>query len=181
MVRHHDQDVRETDGAMHWNVMLPALNGRFRNQMEKEFTDEDWLHCLYLGSIKTRFEICQDENWELRYIRAIQGHAGGMSISPRLMNYVMIPLRWKQIIYHVGRARDQYSIAEAGLVAGGKERKEGRHTIFFTLLDTFNSDTDEAEVITDIKKPMKVHYQITGDLNKMQCTGSTCPQHRMLV
>ena len=158
-VRHHDQDERETDGAMHWNVILPVLKGRFRNQMEKEFTDEDWLHCFYLGSIKTRFEICKDDNGELRYIRAIQGHSGGVIISPRLMNYVMIPYRWKQFIYHVGRARDQYSIAEAGLVAGGKERKEGRQTIFFTPLDPFNSDAGEAELITDIKKPRKVQYQ----------------------
>ena len=29
----------------------------------------------------------------------------------------------------VGRARDQYSVAEAGLVARGKERKEGVHTL----------------------------------------------------
>ena len=59
------------------------------------------------------------------------------------MNDVMIPYRWKQFIDHVGRARDQYSIAEAGLVAGGKERKEGRQTIFVPL-DPFNSDADEA-------------------------------------
>ena len=75
------------------------------------------------------------------------------------MNYVLIPYRWKRVIYSVGRARDQYSIAEAGLLAGGKERKEGRQTIFFTPLDPFNSDADEAELITDIKKPRKVHYQ----------------------
>ena len=60
-------------------------------------------------------------------------------------------------MYHVGRARDQYSIAEVGLVAGGKQ---GRQTIFFTPLDPFNSDADEAESVTDIKKPRKVHYQI---------------------
>ena len=72
----------------------------------------------------------------------------------------MIPYTWKQFIYHVGRARDRYSIAEAGLVAGGKERKAGRQTIFFTPLDPFNSDASEAELITDIKKPRKVHYQI---------------------
>ena len=75
------------------------------------------------------------------------------------MNYVMIPYRWKQFIYHVGRARDQYSIAEIGLVAGGKGREEGRQTIFFTPLDPFNSDADEAESNTDFKKPRKVHYQ----------------------
>ena len=80
--------------------------------------------------------------------------------SPRLMNHVMIPYKWKRFIHHVGRARDQYSKAEAGLVAGGKERKEGRQTIFFTPLDPFNSDADEAESITDTTKPRKVQHQI---------------------
>ena len=155
MVRHHDQDERETDGARHWDGVLSVLKGKFRNQMEKEFTDEDWLHCLYLRSIKTRFEICEDENGEIRYIRAIQGHSGGMIISPRLMNYVMIPYEWKRFIYHVGRARDENSSAEIGLVAGATERKEGRQTIFFTPLDPFNSDADEAESITDTTKLRK--------------------------
>ena len=62
MVRHHDQDERETDGARHWDGVLTVLRGKFRNQLEEEFTDEDWLHCFYLGSIKTRPEICEDEN-----------------------------------------------------------------------------------------------------------------------
>ena len=72
----------------------------------------------------------------------------------------MIPYKWKRLIYHVGRARDQYSIAEIGLVAGGKERKEGRQTIFFTAPDPFNSDADEAESITDITPPKQVQYHI---------------------
>ena len=45
-------------------------------------------------------------------------------------------------------------------MAGRKERKEGKQAIFFTPLDPFNSDADEAEPITDIKKPRKVQYQI---------------------
>ena len=60
----------------------------------------------------------------------------------------MIPHKWKRFMYHVGRARDQYSIAEIGLVAGGKERKEGRQTIFFTPLDPFNSDADPKKSTT---------------------------------
>ena len=59
----------------------------------------------------------------------------------------------------MGRARDQYSVAVAGLVAGGKERK-GRQTIFFTPLDPVNSDDSEAELITDLNKERKLHYQI---------------------
>ena len=61
-VRHHDQDEREAGGAMHWDVILPVLKERFQNQLEREFTDEDWLHCLYLGCFTTRFGICKDEN-----------------------------------------------------------------------------------------------------------------------
>ena len=81
------------------------------------------------------------------------------------MNYVMIltegvthtkKVTHKEVThYHVDQARDQYSIAEAGLMAEEKERNEGNQTIFFT-----NSDADEAEAITDIKKPRKVNYQI---------------------
>ena len=83
-----------------------------------------------------------------------------MIISPRVMNYVMIPYIFKRFIHHVGRARDRYSFAEIGLVAGGKERKEGRQTTFFIPLDPFNSDADEAESITDTTNPRKVQYQI---------------------
>ena len=136
-------------------VYSQCWKGNFENQLEEEFTDEDWLHRLYLGSIKTRFESCKDENGKLRYIRAIQGHSGGMIISPKLMNYVMVPSKWKRFTYNVGRARDQYSIAEIWSVAGGKEREEGRQTIFFSPLDPFNSDADEAESNTDITKPRK--------------------------
>ena len=68
---------READGAMHWGVILPVLKERFPIQPKKEFTDEDLPHCLYLGISKTRFEICKDENGELRKIRAIQEHSGG--------------------------------------------------------------------------------------------------------
>ena len=75
------------------------------------------------------------------------------------MKYVQIPNKWKQFIYHMGRARDLFSIAESGLVAGGKESKERRQTIFFTSLDPYQSDASEAETFTDLSKPRKVHYQ----------------------
>ena len=123
----------------------------------------NWVEHLYRGRHKTRFEICFYADDELMYIRAIQGHSGGMVIQPELMNYVLIPClipcTWKQFIYHMGRARDRYSIAEAGLVAGGKGNTEGRQTIFFTLLDPYHSDASEAESSTDFSKPRKVHYQ----------------------
>ena len=55
-------------------------------------------------------------------------------------------------IHHVDQARDQNSIAQAGLVAEEKERKEGQQTIFFT-----NRDAEEVQAI---KKSRKVRCQI---------------------
>ena len=163
--------------ALGWCTL--SIERKIPQSTGEEFTDEDWPHCLYLGRIKTRFEICKDENGELRYIRAIQGQSGGMIISPRLMNYVMIPHEWKRFIYHVGRARDQYSIAENGLVAGGMERKEGRQTIFFTPLPI--QQWCRRSRINDRCYEAKKSIKFIGDLNKMQCTGFICPQHKMLV
>ena len=80
-----------------------------------------------------------------------------MIISPRLMNYVMILYKWKRFVYHVGRARDQYSIAEIGLVAGGKERKEGRQTIFFTSVQ---QRCRWSRICYDTTKPRKVQHPI---------------------
>ena len=82
-----------------------------------------------------------------------------MIISPRRL-LRDDPCKWKPFIHHVVRARDHCSIAEIGLVAGGKERKEGRQTILFTPLDPFNSDADEAESMTDTTNPRKVQCQI---------------------
>ena len=59
------------------------------------------------------------------------------------------------LLSYVDQARDQYSIAKAGLLTEEKERKEENHTIFFT-----NNDADKGEEFTDLKKPRKVNYQI---------------------
>ena len=54
------------------------------------------------------------------------------------------------------QARDQHFIAQAGLVAEEKERKEGLQTIFFTNRDA----EEEVQAITDVKKSKKVNCQI---------------------
>ena len=132
----------------------------------------DWVKHLQHGSQKTIFEIRKNADNELVYVRAIQGHSGGMTIQPELMNYVLISYEWKNFIHLKRPARDRFSIAEAGLVAGGKENK-GRQTIFFTPLDTDGSDAAEAESITDLSKPRK-------ELIKMRCIGLISPEHKIV-
>ena len=129
-----NQDEREEDEQC-IGMLLPISRRKFHGQLETECTNNDQLEYLR-GSYKTRFEICKDSEEDLVYIRAIEGHSGGMVIHSELMNYAQILYKWKHFIYHMDRARDQYSVAEAGLVARGNESKEGSQT---TPLDPFDS------------------------------------------
>ena len=43
LVRHHDQDEQETDGAFHWNSMGPKLRRAFLKAGGRKFSDTDWL------------------------------------------------------------------------------------------------------------------------------------------
>ena len=47
------------------------------------------------------------------------------------------------------------SMLRSGLIAGGRERKEGRQTIFFTPLNPFGDNPDEEEPRDDLSKPRK--------------------------
>ena len=56
-------------------------------------------------------------------------------------------------------------ILQAGLIAGGKNANEGRHTVFFTALDPMNSVPDEE--YQGLSRPRKVQnkckWKITQD------------------
>ena len=56
-------------------------------------------------------------------------------LAPELMGQVAIPFNWKQFLFHRGCSFNLKSILDAALIAGGKESKEGRQTVFFTPLD----------------------------------------------
>ena len=87
-----------------------------------------------------RFECCETSQKSLAYIRAIQGHSRGETISPELMEHVLLPEEWKHIVfiymenfkYHKGCSLNVKSIFEHGLIAGGKQSRDGRQTVFFS-------------------------------------------------
>ena len=66
-------------------------------------------------------------------------------MAPELMGHVAIPYIWKEFLFHRGCSFDVTSILRSGLIAGGRESKEGRHTIFFTPLNPFGDNPDEEE------------------------------------
>ena len=95
------------------------------------------------GSNKMRIEYCEDNYGSLCYLQAIQGHSGGIPISPELMNYTLNPYNWKEHIYHRGISWNFQSILESGLIPGGTKSDRARHSVFCTVLNPFGQDTEE--------------------------------------
>ena len=135
-------------------------------------------------------EICKNEAGELSENRAIRRHSAEIIIPSRLVNYVLFHHKgwWHTqkkgvtqrmevdtpyiyieggfshtLLTYVDQARDQYSIAKAGLVAE-EERKKGNQTILFT-----NSDADSRG---------RWIIKFIEDLNKMQSTEFYCPRRK---
>ena len=75
-------------------------------------------------------------------------------MSPRLMNYVLIPYNWT---IHLSRGSSTRATLHSRNWIGGRRKgtQEGRQTIFFTPFDPFNIDTNEADPIADLMKPRK--------------------------
>ena len=79
-------------------------------------------------------------------------------VDPALQDSIEIPLGWTEYLFHVGCSRTMHSIFQAGLIAGGKDAKEGQQTVFFTALDPTGDEIDEE--YEDLTKPRKVHHRM---------------------
>ena len=77
-----------------------------------------------------RVQFLHEFQKSLLYTRAIQGHTGGNLIAPELMGHVAVPYKWKEILFHRACSHDVQPILKSGRIAGGREGKEGRQTIF---------------------------------------------------
>ena len=130
LLRHFDQDERETDGAVHWDTIRPELWRGFWENDAEEFKYSESIDHIHKGSNKVRFEYCETSQGSLAYIRAIQRHSGGEAISPEMMGHVLLPKGWTEVKNHKGCYFNMKSILENGLVAGGSRSKEGRQTAF---------------------------------------------------
>ena len=78
------------------------------------------------------------------------------------MSHVAIPYKLKEFLFHRGCSVHVTSILKSGLIAGRRESKEGRLTIFFTPLNPFGNNPDEEEPSDDLSKPRKVHCHSKG-------------------
>ena len=87
MLRHYDQDERQTDGSRHWDTIKPVLLKAFAQDGARDFEEGFWLHLIHEGSNKERIEYCKDNNgmagrWRVQG-RSITG-GGGPARVPNL-------------------------------------------------------------------------------------------------
>ena len=73
-----------------------------------------------------------------------------------LIGHVAIPYKWKEFLFHRICSHTMCTaILKSGLIAGGRESKEGRQNIFFTHPNPFGDDPDEEESSDDPLKTEK--------------------------
>ena len=138
--------------------MSSKLRDAFQTSGGQRCSDKDRLHHINEGS-KTRFQCCENFKSVLLYFRAIQGHTGGEMMAPELLGHVVISYEWKEFLFHRGCSYNVQSILKSGLMAGGRQSKQGRQTIFFTPLNPFGPNLDEGKFSGDFSKPRKAHCE----------------------
>ena len=155
MLRHFDQDERESDGSRHREAIKSVLLRRFERNGVQDFSDEVWLQKIFEGSSETGMEYCRNKDGILCYWRAIQGHSGCIPIEPEPMGYAFIPRNWKRYIFHRGLSWNLQSILGKGLFPGGKEKDKARHAVFPTPTNPSGDDPEEERPHDDFTVPHK--------------------------
>ena len=56
----------------------------FAHQVARDLSEQLWSHLIQEGSSRKRLEYCLDCKISLRYLRAIQGHCGGIPKKARI-------------------------------------------------------------------------------------------------
>ena len=166
----HDQSIRrEDDGAVLFDDVLQEFKKK-RFDGALQWSIDDWISVLAKGGApKKRFQNClnPDSSKHISYIRAIQGHSGGIAIDPELQDNVLLPEGQTENIYHVGNVSEMHSIIRSGLILGGRSLKRGRQSVFFTFVNPREDDTGTEETPCDLTKPRIAPYKkILGNFFK---------------
>ena len=146
----------------------------FAHKGARDFDDGNWLHLIHDGSTKKRLEYCQDKDGNLRHLRAIQGHSGGIPITPELMKYT-------RLFHTIGRStfiREEVRwIFQSILVQWNNTRKKeedkARQAVsLWTPLNAFWQGPGRGEASFRLHSfSQKFHLKPNGNATKMLCIG----------
>ena len=132
----HCPNLWEDDGAISWKVVIGFWSEAFPET--KTWTSNDFLSSLEQGTNKIRFEYCLDNNGDIQYMRALQGHSWLRANWPKTAKRCFFLCGWTDYMYQVGSGSGYRSICDNGLIAKGSEfKREGRQTCFFTTVKHF--------------------------------------------
>ena len=133
--------LREEDSSIEFRTLTSMFASTFTSS--PYWSVRLWLRHLERegGPKKKRFQHCIDPYWvyTIFYLRCIQGHSGEEPVDPSLQDHVMLPNDFVEYNYHNGNSHDLRSIIKSGLIAGWKDAKKERHTIFFTAVDAMRA------------------------------------------
>ena len=88
-------------------------------------------------------------------------------IDPTLQDNVLFPSDCAEYINHVGSSHDMHSIIQSGLIPGGRDIKKGRHTVFFTAVNSLSVHLHRQRDY-DVTKPRIAVYEHSWKVH--QCT-----------
>ena len=154
MLRHYDLDERQRGD------IGPVLVGAFARGGARGFDDGYWLRLIHECSTKKTLEYCQDKDgFFLCFLRAIQGHSGGIPISPEMMEYTLVPVDWKK--YFVSQRKSMGFSLGSGEWNHSRRRRGGQSSssCLSDTLKPFGKDQEEEKPHSDYTVPQKAPYE----------------------
>ena len=113
-----------------------------------------WLKLLERGSNKKRFQYFLDSDGIFCICVSSKASLEEIELSYHCRIMCEIVHDWVEYINHVGSSISCSSIIQSGLIAGGKNWKEGRQTVSFTTVDPMNEPQRDEPY--DVKEPQEV-------------------------
>ena len=109
---------------MAWKQAAHIISNMFHGHIEI-CSAPQLIDRLVKGANNIRFEDSLNRRGQIKYLPALCGNSGGVSVDLTLQSHVQLFCGLTDDIYHVGSTSDYRFIVDAGLLAGRKRNRLG--------------------------------------------------------